>query len=134
MKKIFRVCIALLLCFSLVTPAFALDGIWHNPYGIDDLYDHEPTEIYPLTPIAGEMIYIKSTTWPVEAGQSVWLTYTKNGEPQPDIGAEWKYNSGNNSYWEAILVLLKRVMLLSIPSLQTKMGRTRSLLARSLST
>ena len=57
MKKIFRVCIALLLCFSLVTPAFALDGIWHNPYGIDDLYDHEPTEIYPLTPIAGEMIY-----------------------------------------------------------------------------
>ena len=60
-------------------PAFALDGIWHNPYGIDDLYDHEPTEIYPLTPIAGEMIYIKSTTWPVEAGQSVWLTYTKNG-------------------------------------------------------
>jgi len=87
----------------LVTPAFALDGIWHNPYGIDDLYDHEPTEIYPLTPIAGEMIYIKSTTWPVEAGQSVWLTYTKNGEPQPDIGAEWKYNSGNNSYWEAAI-------------------------------
>ena len=77
MKKIFRVCIALLLCFSLVTPAFALDGIWHNPYGIDDLYDHEPTEIYPLTPIAGEMIYIKSTTWPIEPGQSVWLTYTK---------------------------------------------------------
>ena len=86
--------------FSLVTPASALDGIWHNPYGIDDLYDHEPTEIYPLTPIAGEMIYIKSTTWPGRGRQSVWLTYTKNGEPQPDIGAEWKYNSGNNSYWE----------------------------------
>ena len=112
MKKIFRVCIALLLCFSLVTPAFALDGIWHNPYGIDDLYDHEPTEIYPLTPIAGEMIYIKSTTWPVEAGQSAETTA---------IG-------------RLLLVLLKRVMLLSIPSLQTKMGRTRSLLARSLST
>ena len=60
MKKIFRVCIALLLCFSLVTPAFALDGIWHNPYGIDDLYDHEPTEIYPLTPIAGEMICVRA--------------------------------------------------------------------------
>ncbi len=103
MKKIFRVCIALLLCFSLVTPAFALDGIWHNPYGIDDLYDHEPTEIYPLTPIAGEMIYIKSTTWPIEPGQSVWLTYTKNGEPQQDVGAEWKYNDGNNSYWEAAI-------------------------------
>ena len=103
MKKIFQVCIALLLCFSLVTPAFALDGIWHNPYGIDDLYDHEPTEIYPLTPIAGEMIYIKSTTWPIEPGQSVWLTYTKNGEPQQDVGAEWKYNDGNNSYWEAAI-------------------------------
>mgnify|MGYP005859384081 CR=1 FL=1 len=77
MKKIFRVCIALLLCFSLVTPAFALDGIWHNPYGIDDLYDHEPTEIYPLTPIAGEMIYIKSTTWPIEPGSLYGLPIPK---------------------------------------------------------
>ena len=70
MKKIFRVCIALLLCFSLVTPAFALDGIWHNPYGIDDLYDHEPTEIYPLTPIAGEQLYNKRTTSTGEGGRT----------------------------------------------------------------
>lgn len=49
------------------------------------------------------MVYIKSTTWPIEPGQSVWLTYTKNGEPQQDVGAEWKYNDGNNSYWEAAI-------------------------------
>lgn len=103
MKKVLRICVAMLLCFSMVTPAFALDGVWHNPYGIDDIYDHEPTEIYPLAPVAGEMVYIKSTTWPIEPGQSVWLTYTKNGEPQQDVGAEWKYNDGNNSYWEAAI-------------------------------
>ena len=53
MKKVLRICVAMLLCFSMVTPAFALDGVWHNPYGIDDIYDHEPTEIYPLAPVAG---------------------------------------------------------------------------------
>ena len=56
-----------------------------------------------LYAICAVLPYIKSTTWPIEPGQSVWLTYTKNGEPQQDVGAEWKYNDGNNSYWEAAI-------------------------------
>ena len=103
MKKALRGLLALVLCFSLATPVFAIDGIWHDPYGIDDLYETQPTERYPKDPQAGEMVYIKSTTWPLEPGQSVWLTYTKNGARQQDVGAEWKYNDGNNSYWEAAI-------------------------------
>lgn len=103
MKKTFCRILAMILCFSLVTPAFALEGVWHNPFGIDDLYEQQATERYPRDPKAGETVYIKSTTWPVEMGQSVWVTYTKNGAAQQDVGAEWKYNDGNNSYWEIAL-------------------------------
>lgn len=103
MKKAFRRLFAMVLCFSLITPAFALEGVWHNPFGIDDLYERQATERYPRDPKAGETVYIKSTTWPVEMGQSVWVEYKKNGVPQQNIGAEWKYNDGNNSYWEIAL-------------------------------
>ncbi len=96
----FIVFLAVLLASS---PAAAIDGVWHDPYGIDDLYEVQQTERYPRDPIAGEPVYIKMTTWPVEPGQATWIEWTKNGIPQPDIGGEWKYNSGNNSYWEAAM-------------------------------
>ncbi|HHV98942.1 MAG TPA: carbohydrate-binding protein [Clostridiaceae bacterium] len=79
---------------------FAIDGVYHSPYGINDLYEIQQTERYPRDPVAGENVYIKLTTWPIEPGQATWITWTKNGVPQPNIGGQWKYNSGNNSYWE----------------------------------
>lgn len=103
MKRIFRCVIAIILVISLAVSVMALDGVWHNPYGMDDLYEIQPTERYPRDPAAGETVYIKGTTWPVEAGQTVWVTYTKNGVAQQDVGAEWEYNDGNNSYWEAAI-------------------------------
>lgn len=95
--------ISLLLCVTLIIPAYAIEGVWHAPYGMDDLYEIAPTERYPRHPAEGDTVYIKGTTWPVEAGQSVWVTYTKNGIAQQAVGAEWKYNDGNNSYWEAAI-------------------------------
>ena len=98
---------ALLLCFCCailnIQPAFALEGTWHNPYGLNDIYETEPTERTPRDPIAGQQVKIHSTTWPVESGQSVWISYTVNGVSQTDKGANWSYNSGNNSYWETNL-------------------------------
>jgi hypothetical protein len=95
----------LLLVQVLLLPsaAQALDGIYHNPYGTDDLYASEPTERAPRDPMAGESVAIKATTWPIELGQTVWITWTKNGVAQPATGAAYKYNSGNNTYWEANL-------------------------------
>lgn len=79
--------------------AYAI-GVIHDPYGIDGLYDVKPTERYPRDPEAGENVYIKVTTWPVEPGQATWVTWTKNGEKQPVINGDFKYNDGNNTYWE----------------------------------
>lgn len=73
-------------------PVLALDGVWHNPYGIDAYYSSEPTERDPRDPVAGENVYIKATTWPIEWGQAVWVEWKKNGVSQSNVGASWKYN------------------------------------------
>lgn len=90
-----------LICQFLITVprASALSGIYHNPYGNDELYATEQTERVPRDPMAGDTVYLNATTWPIEMGQSVWITWTKNGVNQTPIGAAWQYNSGNNSYW-----------------------------------
>lgn len=80
--------------------AEALGGVFHDPYGIDDLYSTEATERFPRDPMAGETVSVRATTWPIESGQTVWVTWTKNGVNQTPIGAGWAYNSGNNSYWD----------------------------------
>ena len=93
-----------LLCFCLfVPPIYAIDGVYHAPYGIDDLYEIQATERSPRDPVAGDTVYIKITTWPIESGQTAWVTWTKNGVNQAAVGAAYKYNSGNNTYWEANL-------------------------------
>ncbi|WP_061288916.1 TIM-barrel domain-containing protein [Herbidospora cretacea] len=93
------VVLALLATMFHALPAAALDGVHHNPTGIDDLYSTEPTERSPRDPMAGEAVTLKATTWPIEPGQTVWITWTKNGVAQTPIGAAWDYNQGNNTYW-----------------------------------
>ncbi|PFG13546.1 TIM-barrel domain-containing protein [Bacillus sp. es.036] len=85
------------------TTGYAIDGVYHDPYGIDGLYDVKPTERSPKDPVAGQDVSIKIATWPVEPGQSTWITWTKNGVQQPVINGEFKYNDGNNTYWEVNL-------------------------------
>ncbi len=92
--------LAIVASFWSASPALALGGVYHNPYGNDDLYTTEPTERFPRDPMAGEAVSIKATTWPIELGQTVWITWTKNGVAQTPIGGSWQYNSGNNSYWQ----------------------------------
>lgn len=103
MKRLLCVVLTTFLCFSLTIRAYAIDGVWHDPDGMDDLYEIQPTERYPRCPTAGETVYIKGTTWPIEMGQTVWVTYSVNGVTQQPVGASWKYNDGNNSYWEAAI-------------------------------
>ena len=80
-----------------------LQGVYHQPYAYDDLYSTQPTERMPRDPMEGDTVLINATTWPIESGQTVWITWTKNGVAQPVIGASWQYNDGNNSYWQASL-------------------------------
>lgn len=60
MKKALRGLLAIVLGFTLVPPAFAIDGVWHDPLGIDDLYETQPTERFPIDPQAGEMVYMST--------------------------------------------------------------------------
>lgn len=86
----------------IVTPAHAntLEGVWHAPYGDDELYATQPTERSPRDPMANEDVTVRATTWPVAPGQSVWVTWSLNGVAQTPRGASWDYNSGNNTYWK----------------------------------
>lgn len=87
------------------TPAYAgtLTGVFHGPHGADELYNTAPTERAPRDPMAGQAVEVKATTWPVSPGQTVWITWTKNGVNQTPIGAAFDYNSGNNTYWKVPL-------------------------------
>ena len=85
MKRVVSLLVGLTLILSLVAPsAFALDGVWHEPYGNNCIYDIGETERIPRNPAEGENVIVKGTTWPIEPGQSVWATYTVNGEPRTD--------------------------------------------------
>jgi alpha-glucosidase (family GH31 glycosyl hydrolase) len=91
----------------------AIEGLYHEPFGWDSPYFGDDTlwsqtGRYPRDPMQGQQVYIKATTWPTRPGQSVWITWTKNGVAQPDIGALWEFNSGDNSYWQAALPALDR--------------------------
>ncbi len=83
-QKITAVLVAAALLSITALSAIALDGVWHNPTGHDDLYggkeiETDSCERYPRDPGAGENVYIKSKTWPLENGDAVWVTWTKNG-------------------------------------------------------
>lgn len=103
--------IAAMLMALLSAPAAyasSLDGVWHDPYGADELYSTEATERSPRDPMAGEDVTIHATTWPIAAGQSVWVTWDLNGVAQTPVGASWDYNSGQNSYWAVDLGAFSR--------------------------
>lgn len=105
----FRILAFLLITTMLsgtLTAVYAIEGIYHEPTGWDDLYGgtevaSNDCERYPRDPSAGETVYLKSKTWPIESSDAVWVTWTKNGVEQPVINADWKYNSGNDTHWEA---------------------------------
>jgi hypothetical protein len=80
-----------------------LQGVAHQPYGIDDLYSTEPTERAPRDPMEGNPVLINAQTHPTEPGQTVWVTWTKNGAAQTPVGAQWQKNDASSTYWQANL-------------------------------
>ena len=101
-KRLPFLAVAVLVLGILTAPvasAGVLSGVYHSPYGFDELYGTQPTERAPRDPMAGQNVVLRTTTWPVSPGQTVWITWTKNGVNQTPIGAAWDYNSGNNTYW-----------------------------------
>ena len=72
----------------------------------------------PLRVSPGDHVTLEIGTWPVEPGQSVWVTFSITA-PEPATGATtpiappsaatgradavWRHNAGSNSYWQAEL-------------------------------
>ncbi|WP_104177051.1 TIM-barrel domain-containing protein [Cryobacterium sp. Y50] len=107
-----RILTAVMLVIALSAGVFAvppaqaaggLDGVFHAPFGNDELYSSQLTERAPRDPMAGQAVRINATTWPIAPGQSVWVTWSRNGVEQSPVGAQFSYNTGNNSYWNIAL-------------------------------
>ena len=54
----------------------------------------------------GDWVALDIGTWPIEPGQSVWVTYESEGAApsaarEARVEAVWRYNEGENSYWRA---------------------------------
>ena len=85
-----------------------IEGVHHQPYGFDSLYGTEPTERSPRDPSAGNVVSINVATWPVEDKQAAWITWTKNGTPQPDVQARFRLSRDDTSFWRADLGTFQR--------------------------
>ncbi|MEA5456708.1 glycoside hydrolase family 31 protein [Sinomonas sp. JGH33] len=94
--------LSLLPAILRAEPAHAdtLSGVFHGPTGYDELYSTTPTERSPRDPMATQTVQLHSTTWPISPGQTCWVSWSKNGVAQTDVGCSFDYNSGNNSYWK----------------------------------
>ncbi len=101
-----RLLIGVYLALLPLQSTYALDGVYHRPYGKDDIYvaSDAATDRWPLDPYAGQIEYVKVTTWPVEVGDSVVVNWSKNNDGVArQAGAAWQSNVGNNSYWQAAM-------------------------------
>lgn len=80
--------LAVVMACVLALPAHVgtLSGIYHNPYGTDDLYSQDPCERQPHDPEVGHDVWLHATTWPISPGQSTWVTWSLNGVEQTPKG------------------------------------------------
>lgn len=71
-------------------------NIWH-------LTPDAPRNPHRVSP--GEPVRLTIGSWPVEPGQTVWLTYrVEHADGLYETGqtaAAWQCNEGGNSYWQA---------------------------------
>lgn len=67
-------------------------------------------QLWHLTPDAartprrvsrGEPVSLDIGTWPIEAGQSVWVNLRSAAPDETWVEAVWRRNEGENSYWRA---------------------------------
>lgn len=71
-----------------------------------------PLQVWHLTPDApreprrvstGQRVRVGIGSWPIAAGQSVWLKWRANSSPVEAAQATWQRNSGVNSYWSVTI-------------------------------
>jgi len=81
-----------------------LQGLLHNPHGLEHPYEQEPTERFPRHPIAGEPVALGVATWPAKAAEAVWATWRGEGSPEEGrTEGRWEKDAQGRSYWRVEL-------------------------------
>jgi len=81
-----------------------LQGLFHNPYGLEHPYEQEPTERFPRHPMAGESVALGVATWPSRAAEAVWATWQRESSlEEGQAGGRWERDAQGHSYWRVEL-------------------------------
>lgn len=56
-----------------------LQGILHDPYGLENPYDQEPYERTPRVPQETQPVTIGAVSWPPGAAERVWVEWSQDG-------------------------------------------------------
>ena len=81
-----------------------LQGLLHNPYGLEHPYEQEPTERSPRDPMAGEPVMLGVATWPARTAEAVWATWQRSGLPgEGRTEGRWEQDAQGQSYWRVEL-------------------------------
>jgi len=89
-----------------VTIVTHLQGLLHNPYGLEHPYEQEPTERFPRDPIAGEPTALGVATWPAGAAKAVWATWRREGSSGEELTGghcTQEQDDENRSLWSVEL-------------------------------
>ena len=87
-----------------MSTAATLQGLLHNPRGLEHPYEQQPTERFPRHPLAGEPVTLGVATWPAGAAEAVWATW--RGEGSPGEGRTegcWEQDAQGQSCWRVEL-------------------------------
>ena len=81
-----------------------LQGLLHNPYGLEHPYEQQPTERFPRDPMAGEPVTLGAATWPAGAAELVWATWRREGSlGEGWAEGRWQRDAQGRSYWRVKL-------------------------------
>ena len=81
-----------------------LQGLSHNPYGLEHPYEQSPVERSPRRPIAGQPITLGATTWPPGAAQAVWAEWKVEGaDEESETHARQVEDGQEQSCWRVQL-------------------------------
>ncbi len=83
-----------------MSSAATLQGLLHNPHGLEHPYEQEPTERFPRHPMAGEPVALGVATWPAETAEAVWATWQRESSPEEGRAeGRWERDAQGQSYW-----------------------------------
>ena len=111
--------------FSLASDTSGtIDGIYHNPYGLESLYGSKEVtssisyngkvvssdlcEREPNDPVEGDDVILHAAAWPYNYRQEMWIEWTLNGKKQKPVQASISTTADDIAYWSAHLGSFKQ--------------------------